>query len=337
MHGNLKSYRSGGELALRFFATLVVAATGMFVTRPAGAFDPIGASWAGRPSIPIQLQLGTGPNTVFPLLDGNADFNASCQQAVRLWNHYLSPGPLLVPTVGGTGPGGDNDGVTQIFFSPNIYGSAFGNGVLAVTLLNSIGSTFVETDILFNSARKWESYRGDPHFNGTQLIVDFQRVAIHEMGHLLGLDHPDKATPPQFLPAIMNANVSGTDIMQNDDIQGINFLYHGGPPNPGTPGTVGVVVNLSTRLDVLTGSSLAIPGFVVTGTGTKRVLVRAIGPTLTQFGITGALQAPTMELHAAMRRRPWPPTRDGGRCRRVFKINSPRPASSPSLTPNAPS
>ena len=36
----------------------------------------------------------------------------------------------------------------------------------------------------------------------------------------------------------MNANVSGTDIMQNDDIQGINYLYHGGPPNPGTPGTV---------------------------------------------------------------------------------------------------
>jgi hypothetical protein len=40
-----------------------------------------------------------------------------------------------------------------------------------------------------------------------------------------------------------------------------------------------------------------IGGFVVHGTGTKRVIVRAIGPELTQFGIPDVLANPILELH----------------------------------------
>ncbi len=40
-----------------------------------------------------------------------------------------------------------------------------------------------------------------------------------------------------------------------------------------------------------------IGGFIITGTDSKRLLVRAIGPSLTQFGVAGAMADPTLELH----------------------------------------
>jgi len=46
-----------------------------------------------------------------------------------------------------------------------------------------------------------------------------------------------------------------------------------------------------------TGSDVMIGGFVVQGTAPKSVIVRAIGPELTPFGIPDALADPTLELH----------------------------------------
>jgi hypothetical protein len=42
---------------------------------------------------------------------------------------------------------------------------------------------------------------------------------------------------------------------------------------------------------------VTIGGFIIGGHDVKTVVVRALGPTLTQFGVTGALQNPTLELH----------------------------------------
>jgi hypothetical protein len=47
---------------------------------------------------------------------------------------------------------------------------------------------------------------------------------------------------------------------------------------------------------VLTGDRVCIGGFIVTGTGPKNVIVRAIGPSLTRFGITDALADPVLQL-----------------------------------------
>src|SRR5439155_9535283 len=55
--------------------------------------------------------------------------------------------------------------------------------------------------------------------------------------------------------------------------------------------------NISTRSFVQTGDNVMIGGFIVQGTGTKRVIIRAIGPELTQYGISNALANPTLELH----------------------------------------
>lgn len=56
--------------------------------------------------------------------------------------------------------------------------------------------------------------------------------------------------------------------------------------------------SLSARSQVGTGDSILISGFVVHGNGTKRVLIRAIGPSLAQFGVSGVLSDPAAELHA---------------------------------------
>ncbi len=62
--------------------------------------------------------------------------------------------------------------------------------------------------------------------------------------------------------------------------------------------TVGLVGNVSTRLPVGTGDNVLIEGFIVQGPSgsKKKIIVRAIGPSLLPFGITDALANPTLEI-----------------------------------------
>ena len=55
--------------------------------------------------------------------------------------------------------------------------------------------------------------------------------------------------------------------------------------------------NISTRAFVQTGENVMIGGFIVQGSGAKKVIIRAIGPELTQYGITDVLANPKLELH----------------------------------------
>jgi hypothetical protein len=61
---------------------------------------------------------------------------------------------------------------------------------------------------------------------------------------------------------------------------------------PVTPGTLG---NISTRLRVETGDNVLIGGFIITGTQPKKVIIRAIGPSLASL-FPGVLADPFLEL-----------------------------------------
>src|SRR6476620_10865512 len=61
--------------------------------------------------------------------------------------------------------------------------------------------------------------------------------------------------------------------------------------------TESTLANISTRAFVETGDNVVIGGFIVQGTQPKRVIVRAIGPELTQYGVSNVLANPTLELH----------------------------------------
>jgi hypothetical protein len=62
-------------------------------------------------------------------------------------------------------------------------------------------------------------------------------------------------------------------------------------------GGEGRLINLSARNRVGTGADVLIAGFHVAGTGTQRLLVRAVGPALTALGVGGALSDPRLEVY----------------------------------------
>ncbi|BET69262.1 hypothetical protein ASA1KI_41800 [Opitutales bacterium ASA1] len=57
--------------------------------------------------------------------------------------------------------------------------------------------------------------------------------------------------------------------------------------------------NLSNRGWVGSGAAVMIPGFVVSDEGPKTVLLRAVGPGLTTFGVQGVLRDPNLTLYQA--------------------------------------
>ena len=57
--------------------------------------------------------------------------------------------------------------------------------------------------------------------------------------------------------------------------------------------------NISTRGFVQTGDDVMIGGFILDGTETRRLLLRAIGPSLGAAGVNNPLLDPTLELHDA--------------------------------------
>src|SRR5207249_1578922 len=59
----------------------------------------------------------------------------------------------------------------------------------------------------------------------------------------------------------------------------------------------GKELDLSTRLHVETGQHVGIAGFIINGSASKKVIVRALGPTLAQFGVSGVLQDPVLDLY----------------------------------------
>jgi hypothetical protein len=67
-------------------------------------------------------------------------------------------------------------------------------------------------------------------------------------------------------------------------------------PDGSTPAQA---INFSTRMRVQTGDNVGIGGFIISGTGPKHVLLRAIGPSLTQAGVPDALADPVLELRSS--------------------------------------
>jgi hypothetical protein len=57
------------------------------------------------------------------------------------------------------------------------------------------------------------------------------------------------------------------------------------------------LVNISTRVNVGVNDAVLIGGFIVQGSQPKRMILRAIGPSLASQGVIGAMADPTLELH----------------------------------------
>lgn len=60
--------------------------------------------------------------------------------------------------------------------------------------------------------------------------------------------------------------------------------------------TAARLANVSARSPVGTGENVLVAGFTVGGSGSRQLLIRAVGPTLTALGVSGALLDPKLEL-----------------------------------------
>lgn len=89
---------------------------------------------------------------------------------------------------------------------------------------------------------------------------------------------------PGAYTAIVESANGGTALVEMYDLDG---------------STTTRVANISTRGDVATGDNVMIAGAILGGTHPTEVLVRALGPSLTASGVTGALQDPSLTLHNA--------------------------------------
>jgi len=182
-------------------------------------------------TIAMNLQLGSSPR----LADGSDSWGASAESALAGWNRSISRVQFTVVR-DSAAPKGDGNGVNNVFFSNDIYGKPFGQGVIAVSTNWSRRSVRTESDVVFNAVLTWDSYNGTLRPG----VQDFHRVALHEFGHVLGLDHPDENG--QAVSAIMNSHVSSLDQLTSDDVSGAQALYGAvGSPGGGTSGGAGTV------------------------------------------------------------------------------------------------
>jgi len=202
----------------RLLGALTVIALVAATSQTINGFSTLGSTWAaGNITMNMQLAGGSG------LTDGSANFNAAATSALSIWNNVLNRSRFAAVN-GNAGRGSDGDLVNQVFFDSNYYGNSFGKDTLAITTRWTLGGTQrVEADVVFNTAFQWDSYRGNVRSNNTW---DIRRVALHEFGHALGLDHPDDHG--QNVSAIMNSILGNLDNLTADDIAGAQSLYGGG-------------------------------------------------------------------------------------------------------------
>jgi sugar lactone lactonase YvrE len=141
---------------------------------------------------------------------------------------------------------------------------------------------------------------------GNLYEVDFSSGVINKFG-------PDgtKSNPP-FATGLLAARHIAID--QNNNVFVANFgtqeIFKFTPAGTKTPFAMNTnsgglafepvtstLANISTRALVQTGNHVLIGGFAISGSGPKKVLIRAIGPTLANFSVPNPLQDPMLSLH----------------------------------------
>ena len=204
---------------------IVLAFTAICVVPAATAFELLSHYFVDQT---LEFNLGdVCDSTRFPDTPGtcagdasNPDWRNEFVTAANRWN--AATGFFTITTDPGQGqsiPGTcDNDDPHSVFFMADICGTAFGGTALAVARTSAIGNgEGVHTDIVFNTAYDWDAY-DDSYLNHPN-VWDFRRVAVHEIGHSMGLDHSFDTTP------IMYFQTGDTIGPQIDDLAALKSRY----------------------------------------------------------------------------------------------------------------
>lgn len=218
------------------------------------AFDIDGTKWPGATtdfyvSIDGSSPSGVRWNTAF--IGAMQDWNQSTDFTFNIFEEFEDPCRF--------------DSRNGVGFTSDVCGSAFGENTLAVTLTRFSSQllgppAIIRTDIVVNDSVRYDIYDGRIVQFGIPFgSVDFRRVALHELGHAMGLDHESSAA------AIMAPNISNLDSLQTDDIAGVNTLY-GGLANCSI-----AALNFGTTTNSLSAGDCTVVDLTVGGTDTSFV------------------------------------------------------------------
>jgi hypothetical protein len=139
-----------------------------------------------------------------------------------------------------------------------------------LTLYDSSGNTIAEVD----------DWGGKPE------IAD---AMAHTGAFELDTQSSDSAYLTDLAPGVYTMSI------QNDTAPGIVLAeIYDASLNPTSQ--VQRLINISSRGRVIGGEGVLTGGFSITGNSPKRVLIRGVGPTLSNFGVTDALGNPTLKV-----------------------------------------
>lgn len=198
----------------RGFCLACCLSLGMSITSAASAFEFSGVKWPGA-TTDYYVQLTGTSLTGISWQDAFLD-------ALQEWNEETVFN--FVPVLEYKDPCISNN-LNSVDFTSTVCGSQFGANTLAVTLTRSSSQilgppNLIEADIVVNNSVDFNIFDGPIRQFGISGL-DFRRISLHELGHVMGLGHePD-------LAAIMSPNIGNIDRLQADDIDGVNSLYSG--------------------------------------------------------------------------------------------------------------
>jgi len=147
------------------------------------------------------------PTTTFsvgiPGSDGLWNWNAAFERAMFRWNEAtpfdfkIRRGRFEDPCDGRPTSTSQGDFENGVGFAETVCGVEFGDRVLAHASNWRVSGIYTQSNIIFNSEKDWGIYDGPYSVGRWSGIHDFRRVALHELGHSIGLGHEDD------VPAIM--------------------------------------------------------------------------------------------------------------------------------------
>ena len=192
----------------------------MLVSMNAGAYVLSSSHWeAGEAEVYVDLAQSNPASNQPNVVAGGpttAQLQAAYVEAMSIWNSFSTFSYTANTGGGASDPcvSSGTDPRSGVLFADTNCGYAFGGSTLAVQQSWFSGTSRIKTGTVFNNNRQWDLYAGA--WTG---VTEFKRVAVHELGHGLGLDHSGDNT------AIMWAIAGNTQVPQQDDIQGVAAVY----------------------------------------------------------------------------------------------------------------
>jgi Matrixin/Thrombospondin type 3 repeat len=199
-----------------YYSLLIFGYFALFATQGYG-FNLDGDKW---PAASTTFHVG------IPVVGGDPNWDDAFEQAAVKWN-FATVFTFTIVKGSVVDPCQNPNEVTPkngVKFASTFCGVPWGSQVLALEQSWVIDGTIIQSGIVFNSNESWDVYDSAHSTTPKENIKDFRRIAVHELGHSLGLGHEDD------LPSIMDTllPVGSLEISpQADDINAVATLYDG--------------------------------------------------------------------------------------------------------------